>query len=80
MLASAADVETFHRAGLLIHPYTFRGPTSAVVRQPLGKIDSEGVAVRQRIVTEMRKFVSLGIDGGFTDYPDLWREATELPR
>ncbi|HEU4390874.1 MAG TPA: glycerophosphodiester phosphodiesterase family protein [Blastocatellia bacterium] len=80
MLASAADVETFHRAGLLIHPYTFRGPTTAVVRQPLDKTGENGAKLRDRIVSEIRRFAAYGIDGGFTDYPDLWREAVSPPR
>lgn len=80
MLTSASTVETFHRAGLLVHPYTFRGTTTAVSRRPLDGIGDDGVTLRQRIVSEIRRFAAYGIDGGFTDYPDLWREAVAPAR
>ncbi len=76
LLKSADDVATFHKAGLLLHPYTFRGSTSASVRKPLDEVQSNGSSVRANIIADIRKFVALGIDGGFTDYPDLWKEAT----
>lgn len=37
-----------------------------------------GATVRQNIIADIRKFVAFGIDGGFTDYPDLWKEAIAL--
>ena len=75
MLKSADDVVTFHKAGLLIHPYTFRGSTSASARRPLDEKLPDGSTLRANIITDIRKFVAFGIDGGFTDYPDLWKEA-----
>lgn len=68
LLNSADDVATFHKAGLVIHPYTFRGSTTAIARRPLNE-------VRANIISEIRRFVGFGIDGGFTDYPELWKEA-----
>lgn len=53
-------VEDAHRAGLLVHPWTFR--SDPVFLAP----DYEGDAVR-----EIEQFVSLGVDGLFTDFPDL---------
>ena len=75
LLKSAADVATFHQAGLVIHPYTFRGSTSANARKPLEEGQPNGSTVRANIIADIRKFVAFGIDGGFTDYPDLWKEA-----
>jgi glycerophosphoryl diester phosphodiesterase len=77
MLTSAKDVEIFHAAGLVIHPYTFRGPTTAVVRKPLDEKAGEGSTVRQTIIKDMQHYLAFGIDGGFSDYPDLWKEAVK---
>jgi glycerophosphoryl diester phosphodiesterase len=79
MISSAGDVELFHAAGLQVHPYTFRGPTSAVLRRPLDNPGAGGVTLRRTIIAEMRHYIGFGIDGGFTDYPDLWQEAARLP-
>ncbi|HSE35807.1 MAG TPA: glycerophosphodiester phosphodiesterase family protein [Blastocatellia bacterium] len=68
LLKSAADVATFHKAGLVIHPYTFRGSTTANARRPLDE-------VRANVIADIRRFLGFGIDGGFTDYPELWKEA-----
>ena len=75
LLKSADDVATFHKAGLLIHPYTFRGSTSANARRPLDEAQPNGSTVRANIIADIQQFVGYGIDGGFTDYPELWKEA-----
>ncbi len=53
-------VEDAHRAGLLVHPWTFR--SDPVFLAP----DYEGDPVR-----EIDQFLALGVDGLFTDFPDL---------
>jgi glycerophosphoryl diester phosphodiesterase len=75
LLKSAADVDILHNAGLVIHPYTFRGTTTANARRPLDETQSNGSTVRASIVEDIQRFVGYGIDGGFTDYPQLWKEA-----
>ena len=75
MIRTASDVMTLHEAGLLIHPYTFRGSTTAASRRPLDEVQSNGSSLRENILADIRRFVGLGIDGGFTDYPDLWKKA-----
>ena len=75
LLNSADDVSTFHKAGLVIHPYTFRGSTTANSRRPLDEAQSDGTTVRSAIIADIKRFVGFGIDGGFTDYPELWKEA-----
>lgn len=77
LLKSAEDVAILHRAGLVIHPYTFRGTTTANARRPLDEIQSNGSTVRANIVEDIQRFIGYGIDGGFTDYPQLWKEAIE---
>lgn len=75
LLKSADDVATFHKAGLVIHPYTFRGSSSAISRRPLKEAQPNGSTVRANIIADIQRFVGFGIDGGFTDYPELWNEA-----
>jgi glycerophosphoryl diester phosphodiesterase len=75
MLRTVDDVNTFHRAGLKIHPFTFRGSTTASARRPLTEIEKNGKSLRDSVLDEMQRYQQMGIDGGFTDYPDLWKEA-----
>ena len=75
MIKSANDALTFHQAGLLIHPYTFRGSTVASARRPLDEKQPNGSTVRENIIADIQLYLGYGIDGGFTDYPALWKEA-----
>lgn len=75
MLKSADDVATLHAAGLVIHPYTFRGSTSANERRPLDEVQPNGSTLRANIIADIQRYLGYGIDGGFTDYPKLWKEA-----
>ncbi|HEX8088065.1 MAG TPA: glycerophosphodiester phosphodiesterase family protein [Blastocatellia bacterium] len=75
MIKSSGDVEIFHAVRLLIHPYTFRGPTLAGSRRPLDESGPNGSTVRDNIITDIQRYIAYGIDGGFTDYPALWKEA-----
>ena len=75
MLTGKDDVEIFHAAGLVIHPYTFRGTTGPVIRKPLDAMDTNNQTTRQLIIADIQHFLEMGIDGGFTDYPALWKEA-----
>ena len=79
MIANSGDVATLHGAGLLVHPYTFRGTTSANARRPLNEAQSNGSTLKQNIVSDIRRYLSYGVDGGFADYPDLWKEAAAAP-
>ncbi len=75
MLNDASDIAIFHAAKLLVHPYTFRGPTLAGARKPLDESQPNGSTVRQAVIADIQRYAEFGIDGGFTDYPALWREA-----
>ena len=79
LLKSADDVAIFHKAGLVIHPYTFRGLSSANARRPLDETQPNGSTARANIIADIQRFVGFGIDGGFTDYPELWKEAVAHP-
>jgi glycerophosphoryl diester phosphodiesterase len=58
-------VEDAHRAGLLVHPWTFR--SDPVFLAP----DYEGDAAR-----EVEHFLELGVDGLFCDFPDVVERRT----
>ncbi|HWN41895.1 MAG TPA: glycerophosphodiester phosphodiesterase [Thermoanaerobaculia bacterium] len=62
LLPPTSLVEDAHRAGLLVHPWTFR--SDPVFLAP----DYEGDAAR-----EVEQFLELGVDGLFSDFPDLAR-------
>jgi glycerophosphoryl diester phosphodiesterase len=74
MIKGAADIQVLHAAGLKIHPYTFRGNSTAVARKPLDQTEANGKTVRRNITEDIRRYLELGVDGGFSDYPDLWLE------
>lgn len=75
LLKSADDVAVFHKAGLVIHPYTFRGTTTANARRPLDEKQPNGETLKQNVIADIQRYTGYGIDGGFTDYPALWKEA-----
>ncbi|MEN3332792.1 MAG: glycerophosphoryl diester phosphodiesterase [Blastocatellia bacterium] len=75
MLKDAGDVATLHAAHLLIHPYTFRGMTLAAARRPLDEKQANGASTRDNIIADIKRYLDYGIDGGFTDYPQLWKDA-----
>jgi glycerophosphoryl diester phosphodiesterase len=77
MITGAGDASTLHAAGLLIHPYTFRGSTAASARRPLDETQQNGSTLRENIIADIQRYVGYGIDGGFTDYPALWKEAVD---
>jgi glycerophosphoryl diester phosphodiesterase len=77
MITGANDASTFHAEGLLIHPYTFRGSTLASARRPLDEAQPNGSTLRENIIADIQRYIGYGIDGGFTDYPALWKEAVD---
>ena len=52
-------VDDAHRAGLLVHPYTFRSEAALLARGYGGDA-----------LAEYRQFYTLGVDGVFSDFPD----------
>ena len=57
-----------HRAGLLVHPYTFRAENQFLPTDyRRGAVDSD----YGQIIDEMTVYLRTGIDGFFTDQPDI---------
>ncbi|SMF64526.1 glycerophosphodiester phosphodiesterase [Pseudobacteriovorax antillogorgiicola] len=62
-------VKKAHDAGLVIHPYTFRAE-NRYLPSDLQSAENQPNQLGDA-VSEMKLFLSLGIDGFFTDHPDL---------
>jgi glycerophosphoryl diester phosphodiesterase len=74
LAAPSPVIRDAHRAGLIVHGWTFRRENQFL---PLDfRIGSDPNAVGD-LVGEIRVFVDAGIDGFFTDNPDLGVEAVE---
>jgi glycerophosphoryl diester phosphodiesterase len=56
-----------HRAGLLVHAWTFRAENAFL---PLELRSSDDRAAYGDLAAEVHRFVDLGVDGVFTDNPD----------
>jgi glycerophosphoryl diester phosphodiesterase len=56
-----------HRAGLVVHPYTFRAENTFL---PLELRSSASPAEYGNFAAEVRQFFDLGVDGLFSDNPD----------
>jgi glycerophosphoryl diester phosphodiesterase len=69
---SSAAPTTFmrdaHRAGLKIHPYTFRRENQFLPLELRSSPDPNGIG---NLEAEIRQFFALGVDGVFTDNPDI---------
>ena len=61
-------VRDAHRAGLVVHPYTFRRENSFLPRELRS---SDVPAEIGDLKAEIRQFFALGVDGVFTDNPDI---------
>jgi len=67
-LVDRAFVEAAHRWGLLVHPWTFRAENRFL---PPELRSSEDPAEHGDLAAELRRFTDLGVDGVFTDFPDV---------
>ena len=67
-LAPTTFVRDAHRAGLDVHPYTFRRENSFLPLELRSSTDPAGIG---DLKAEIRQFFALGVDGVFTDNPDI---------
>ena len=70
-------VRDAHRAGLLVHPYTFRNENAFL---PLELRSSSDPAAYGDAFAEYEQFFALGVDGLFTDNADTAVEALSSRR
>ena len=69
-------VEQAHDAGLFVHPYTFRAENRSLPGHLRGKAPQDPHQLGN-LPAEIDIFLQAGIDGFFTDHPDLGRQAVE---
>jgi glycerophosphoryl diester phosphodiesterase len=72
----SALVADAHAAGLRVHAWTFRAENAFL---PLQFRSAGGPAALGDMAGELRAFLATGLDGYFTDYPDLARKAAPRP-
>jgi glycerophosphoryl diester phosphodiesterase len=67
-------VDDAHAAGLLVHPYTFRRENTFLPLELRSSADPAGIG---DLAAEIRQFLELGVDGFFTDNPDIGRATVD---
>jgi glycerophosphoryl diester phosphodiesterase len=67
-------VRDAHAAGLVVHPYTFRRENTFLPLELRSSTDPAGIG---DLESEIRRFLAQGIDGFFTDNPDIGRDAVD---
>ena len=67
-LVTEAFVADAHDFGLLVHPYTFRRENSFLPNELRSSDDPAGIG---NLAAELHRFLALGVDGVFTDNPDI---------
>jgi glycerophosphoryl diester phosphodiesterase len=60
-------IKDAHKAGLVVHPYTFRRENTFVPCELRSSSDPAGIG---DLISEIRQFIRLGVDGFFTDNAD----------
>ena len=73
--APSSLVADAHAAGLLVHPYTFRAENQFL---PTDLRVGTDPAAYGRAIDEHQAFLRAGVDGGFTDQPDIGVLARQL--
>ena len=64
-----------HAAGLLVHPYTFRAENRFLPTDHVVGSDPDAYG---RAIDEQLAFLRAGVDGLFTDHPDIGVVARDL--
>jgi len=68
LLEPTALVDSAHRFGMVVHPYTFRAENTFL---PAAFRSSDDPADYGNLFAELELFFSVGVDGVFTDNPDI---------
>jgi glycerophosphoryl diester phosphodiesterase len=69
-----ALIDDAHRAGLEVHPYTFR-PENQFLAKEFRSTDGDAARNEAGSIAEIRTYIAAGVDAFFTDDPALGRRA-----
>jgi glycerophosphoryl diester phosphodiesterase len=72
LLPSTELIKEEHARGLLVHGWTFRAENQFL---PSELARGSGPSAKGDMTAQLRAFIEAGMDGFFTDHPDLGREA-----
>ncbi|WP_211462307.1 glycerophosphodiester phosphodiesterase family protein [Collimonas silvisoli] len=72
--APTSLVSDAHRAGLLVHVWTFR-PENRFIAADFRDGNGENARNVQGSIAEIRRYIEAGVDGFFTDDPEVGRAA-----
>ncbi len=72
LLPSTELMKEAHARGLLVHGWTFRAENQFL---PSELARGSGASAKGDMTAQLRGFIEAGMDGFFTDHPDLGREA-----
>ncbi len=75
--APTSLVEDAHAAGVVVHPWTFRAENAFL---PPALRHGSDPAARGRLIDELTAYLQAGVDGMFTDQPDLGAAARDAAR
>jgi glycerophosphoryl diester phosphodiesterase len=67
-----AFVDEAHAKGLVVHPYTFRAENQFLPADLRSSADPNAYG---NVIAEMQRYFAMGVDGLFTDNPDIGVEA-----
>ncbi len=73
-LEPSSLVDDAHAAGLLVHAYTCR-PENYFLPRQLRNVDGDGARNVAGSISEIRRYLDMGLDGFFTDDPAIGRMA-----
>ncbi len=76
-LATAEAVRAAHAAGLKVHVWTFRAENAFL---PLDLRIGDAPAAHGRLAEEIERYLAIGIDGFFTDFPAIGAQVRDAVR
>ncbi|MBX9690012.1 MAG: glycerophosphodiester phosphodiesterase [Candidatus Obscuribacterales bacterium] len=77
LLKATSLVSDAHKAGLAVHPWTFRNENSFLALDLRSSKKPEAAGEYGKALSEYKMFFALDVDGVFTENPDTAREALD---
>ena len=77
MAADGTLIAAAHAAGLRVHPWTFRAENFFLPKSYWSGVDPRA---HGHVADEIRRYIDMGVDGFFTDFPGIGSEARAAAR